>query len=238
MPEDSKRPLSHYDNLSSSNSSNNPPPSFIESKLPFKDLRFQFDDSAAATNQNNKSVISDAKSIFFGLKPQQNDRKPDENLPLMSEQETSQQKVSTPVASKCHKSDALLQPLAPNNLQQQFNHSNGIGAGGAGAGAASGSNGIKKTISFDTNDANNGENNGNGGGGGGGVGYLETSPSQAVYMSTTVPQNISKTSIGGRHKPTRTSLRHSRMLVMGKNFHVLLSTKKNLNRFFAYHFLG
>lgn len=33
-------------------------------------------------------------------------------------------------------------------------------------------------------------------------------------MSTTVPQNISKTNVGGRHKPTRSSLRHSRMLVL------------------------
>ncbi|XP_050332047.1 uncharacterized protein LOC126760452 isoform X1 [Bactrocera neohumeralis] len=41
-----------------------------------------------------------------------------------------------------------------------------------------------------------------------------TQPSQAVYMSTTVPQNIKGSKIAGRHTPTRNSLRHSRMLVV------------------------
>ncbi|XP_017850994.1 uncharacterized protein LOC108605712 isoform X2 [Drosophila busckii] len=38
--------------------------------------------------------------------------------------------------------------------------------------------------------------------------------SQAVYMSTTVPQNIKGMKIAGRHTPTRNSLRHSRMIVV------------------------
>ncbi|KAH8386682.1 hypothetical protein KR093_001957, partial [Drosophila rubida] len=37
---------------------------------------------------------------------------------------------------------------------------------------------------------------------------------QAVYMSTTVPQNIKGMKIAGRHTPTRNSLRHSRMIVV------------------------
>lgn len=43
-------------------------------------------------------------------------------------------------------------------------------------------------------------------------------------MSTTVPQNIKGSKIAGRHTPTRSSLRHSRMLVVnnksfqGKNY--------------------
>ncbi|CRK91154.1 CLUMA_CG004839, isoform A [Clunio marinus] len=48
---------------------------------------------------------------------------------------------------------------------------------------------------------------------------LPSTPSQAVYMSTTVPQNIKGQNIMGRHKPTRTSLRHSRMIVTSKHFH-------------------
>jgi hypothetical protein len=32
-------------------------------------------------------------------------------------------------------------------------------------------------------------------------------------MSTTVPQNLKGQNIMGRHKPTRQSLRHSRMIV-------------------------
>lgn len=37
-------------------------------------------------------------------------------------------------------------------------------------------------------------------------------------MSTTVPQNIKGQNIMGRHKPTRNSLRHSRMIVTSKHF--------------------
>lgn len=43
-------------------------------------------------------------------------------------------------------------------------------------------------------------------------------PSQVIYMSTTVPQNIKGPNIAGRHTPTRNSLRHSRMLVVNKNY--------------------
>lgn len=35
---------------------------------------------------------------------------------------------------------------------------------------------------------------------------------------TTVPQNIKSNKIMGRHTPTRNSLRHSRMLVINKNY--------------------
>ncbi|XP_034650438.1 uncharacterized protein LOC117889903 isoform X2 [Drosophila subobscura] len=44
-------------------------------------------------------------------------------------------------------------------------------------------------------------------------------PSQAVYMSTTVPQNIKGMKIAGRHTPTRNSLRHSRMIVVNHKNH-------------------
>ncbi|XP_058063485.1 uncharacterized protein LOC131213461 [Anopheles bellator] len=46
------------------------------------------------------------------------------------------------------------------------------------------------------------------------------SPSEAVYMTTTVPQNFTKNAntLIGRHKPTRSSLRHSRMLVVSKAY--------------------
>lgn len=37
-------------------------------------------------------------------------------------------------------------------------------------------------------------------------------------MSTTVPQNIKGSNIMGRHTPTRNSLRHSRMIVVNKNY--------------------
>lgn len=40
---------------------------------------------------------------------------------------------------------------------------------------------------------------------------------QSVYLATTVPQNIKGNKIMGRHTPTRSSLRHSRMLVISKD---------------------
>ncbi|XP_005177870.1 mucin-2 isoform X2 [Musca domestica] len=43
---------------------------------------------------------------------------------------------------------------------------------------------------------------------------LDGGRSQTVYMATTVPQNIKGNKIAGRHTPTRSSLRHSRMLVV------------------------
>lgn len=62
-------------------------------------------------------------------------------------------------------------------------------------------------------------------------------------MSTTVPQNISKTNVGGRHKPTRSSLRHSRMLVLknmeGKLYVLFLQPQKTylLNPFLPFYYL-
>ncbi|EDW65739.2 uncharacterized protein [Drosophila virilis] len=44
-------------------------------------------------------------------------------------------------------------------------------------------------------------------------------PTQAVYMSTTVPQNMKGMKIAGRHTPTRNSLRHSRMIVVNNKNH-------------------
>lgn len=44
-------------------------------------------------------------------------------------------------------------------------------------------------------------------------------------MATTVPQNIKGQNIMGRHKPTRNSLRHSRMIVTNKSFHGKLIIK-------------
>ena len=41
-------------------------------------------------------------------------------------------------------------------------------------------------------------------------------PSQANCLSTTVPQNIAPTGFSSRHAPTRSSLRHSRMIVLNR----------------------
>ena len=42
---------------------------------------------------------------------------------------------------------------------------------------------------------------------------LQRAPSQALMHYTTVPQSLVTRSLGSRHHPTRSSLRHSRMLV-------------------------
>jgi hypothetical protein len=47
-------------------------------------------------------------------------------------------------------------------------------------------------------------------------GMLQRAPSQATMHFTTVPQSLVSRNIGSRHHPTRSSLRHSRMLVMTK----------------------
>uniref|UniRef100_A0A182SNZ6 Uncharacterized protein n=1 Tax=Anopheles maculatus TaxID=74869 RepID=A0A182SNZ6_9DIPT len=53
----------------------------------------------------------------------------------------------------------------------------------------------------------------------------------AVYMTTTVPQNFTKnaSTLIGRHKPTRSSLRHSRMLVVNKTVPVRYPPGNSLN---------
>ncbi|XP_059491064.1 uncharacterized protein LOC132205795 [Neocloeon triangulifer] len=44
----------------------------------------------------------------------------------------------------------------------------------------------------------------------------EAPPSQAVNLATTVPVNLARSPLSGRHQPTRASIRHSRMLVLSQ----------------------
>lgn len=63
-------------------------------------------------------------------------------------------------------------------------------------------------------------------------------------MATTVPQNIKGNKIAGRHTPTRSSLRHSRMLVvsnkhyegMSNNMFFLNAINYNLIQYFYFSF--
>ncbi|GJQ71128.1 hypothetical protein Trydic_g1032 [Trypoxylus dichotomus] len=61
------------------------------------------------------------------------------------------------------------------------------------------------------------------------------SPSQAICLNTTVPQNIAASNIAGRHTPTRNSLRHSRMIVMTRMGKV---PKKSLPPIIRFHKLA
>uniref|UniRef100_A0A336KB03 CSON001053 protein n=1 Tax=Culicoides sonorensis TaxID=179676 RepID=A0A336KB03_CULSO len=202
-----RRPLSQYDNLASVSMIGTSPP--VKEELMFKDIKFQFDDiNQDNSRQFNKSVISDAKSMFFGLhKPGNNGTQRDENLPLMSEQESQTPKITTPVASKLNASELLkMTDTGPGNSSEAVSSHNSSNSSSNNNNNNSNNGKSKKQITLlvDDNDSSSV-----------GQSFLgSSSPSQAVYMSTTVPQNISKTNIGERHKPTRTSLRHSRMLVL------------------------
>lgn len=150
-----RRPLSQYDNLASVSIIGTSPP--VREELMFKDIKFQFDEihqdnapkneTSASTPQSfNKSVISDAKSIFFGLhKPSNNGTHKDENLPLMGEQESQTPKLTTPVASKLQSTpDAMRSDKdCPNNTTNaavaavsSLNSSNGSNNNNNGSGSS------------------------------------------------------------------------------------------------------
>lgn len=164
-----RRPLSQYDNLASVSVIGTSPP--VREELMFKDIKFQFDDinqvqaprneTSATTSTSspypaqsfNKSVISDAKSIFFGLhKPSNNGTHKDENLPLMGEQESLTPKVTTPVASKLQNTADSMNKDSPNNTTNagaasSLNNSNGSNNNGNG-----GSSKKQITLLVDDND--------------------------------------------------------------------------------------
>lgn len=92
--------------------------------------------------------------------------------------------------------------------------------GGSGCGSASGaamSVGNLTSIGTKFSNNNNNNNSSNGNANCTNSSYYSHSPTQVNNMSTTVPQNISNNTIGGRHAPTRSSLRHSRMIVINKH---------------------
>ncbi|XP_034947734.1 uncharacterized protein [Chelonus insularis] len=58
----------------------------------------------------------------------------------------------------------------------------------------------------------------------------ERAPSMANCLSTTVPVNLAASKIAGRHTPTRSSLRHSRMIVMHRNGNIPRKSRPPLLR--------
>lgn len=219
------RPLSFYDNLTS--------PSILANGggtvgriIQFPDIQFRFDESIP----DRRSVHSSAKSDFFGLPPTSSQSAAILNPPP-STRATDGHRCSPPPPSGT--------PAGP----AEHNHSSASPAHDASGGASMSSasptstastvpaqmspaaivdsprdsyatadplaststprssrpSSTIKTITIKLPDT--------------GVG-----PSEAVYMTTTVPQNFTKNTntLIGRHKPTRNSLRHSRMLVANK----------------------
>ena len=63
---------------------------------------------------------------------------------------------------------------------------------------------------------------------------LQRAPSQATMHFTTVPQSLVSRNLSSRHHPTRSSLRHSRMLVMIKDGKGEVSSERtSLIKFFS-----
>lgn len=199
-------------------------------------------------NNRNKPVISDAKSSFFGLAQTPTSASPhampankyqitnnnNDRVPLITVTHNANNNLVTPTKlnveyqniptnSACylkslssplnastvsdtsmrdygndHMRNMSARSISPHQYQDVYDTSGGGDGGGDGDGGAT-SNSSKHFM-----EANKRVN--------------EPHPSQAVYMTTTVPQNIKGSNIAGRHTPTRSSLRHSRMIVVNKNY--------------------
>ncbi|XP_052900553.1 uncharacterized protein LOC128306923 [Anopheles moucheti] len=212
------RPLSFYDNLSNSSNGGR--------TIQFPDIQFRFNENIP----DRRSVHSSAKSDFFGLSPAPaTDRL---SLTTNAEEETDHSPTNTVVSP-------------PNNPSRSFeNGAGGIAGASASSPTSSGGsstapmhspsvspssitematdattstprcsrpNSTIKTITIKLPDT--------------------SGPSEAVYMTTTVPQNFTKNAntLIGRHKPTRSSLRHSRMLVVNKAIPVRYPPGNSLN---------
>uniref|UniRef100_A0A182VT37 Uncharacterized protein n=1 Tax=Anopheles minimus TaxID=112268 RepID=A0A182VT37_9DIPT len=213
-----ERPLSFYDNLSTSSAGGR--------IIQFPDIQFRFNENIP----DRRSVHSSAKSDFFGLNP----------APVTGP-------LSLTTNSGDSEADQLPQPVnTPNNLNRSFDNGAGSIAAGVSASSPTSSGGSStapmhspsvspssvmematdaatstprfsrpnstiKTITIKLPDT--------------------SGPSEAVYMTTTVPQNFTKNAntLIGRHKPTRSSLRHSRMLVVNKTVPVRYPPGNSLN---------
>uniref|UniRef100_A0A182PL42 Uncharacterized protein n=1 Tax=Anopheles epiroticus TaxID=199890 RepID=A0A182PL42_9DIPT len=213
-PGNGERPLSFYDNLSSAASLAG------GRTIQFPDIQFRFDESIP----DRRSVHSTAKSDFFGLSPA---------APAPIHSTTSPLTLNEPRATPG--SAPATPPLRPYDAGASTSSPASSGASTAPLESPSVSpssareadsepatstprcsrpSSTIKTITIKLPDP-------------AGCG----TPSEAVYMTTTVPQNFAKNAntLIGRHKPTRSSLRHSRMLVVNKAVPVRYPPGNSLN---------
>ncbi|XP_053678600.1 uncharacterized protein LOC128728975 [Anopheles nili] len=194
-----ERPLSFYDNLTSTGTG-----SGTGRVIQFPDIQFRFDE----TIPDRRSVHSSAKSDFFGL---------NSPLVLAPEPDPAGGPPPTPARTPPTRSGAAIAPYPEGSPSSSASTvplrtpsaspsivDAGLMVGEPGTGGATSTprssrpNSTIKTITIKLPDS--------------------SCPSEAVYMTTTVPQNFAKNSatLIGRHKPTRSSLRHSRMLVVNR----------------------
>uniref|UniRef100_A0AAG5DUR8 Uncharacterized protein n=1 Tax=Anopheles atroparvus TaxID=41427 RepID=A0AAG5DUR8_ANOAO len=212
-----ERPLSFYDNLASSAIAHGATGG--GRVIQFPDIQFRFDESIP----DRRSVHSSAKSDFFGLLNTTtttsnsavagaDDDRPDtavrRSLPPAVDEPPPPPPTPSPPPPQppTHDGGASVSasPTSTASTVPAQSSRDSYGAVGDPPGTTSTPRTSRpsstiKTITIKLPDS--------------GVG-----PSEAVYMTTTVPQNFTKNSntLIGRHKPTRSSLRHSRMLVVNK----------------------
>ncbi|XP_062538330.1 uncharacterized protein LOC134206615 [Armigeres subalbatus] len=191
-----ERPHSFYDNITAGGSSSGTKPIHIP------DIQFKFDDEIPITTDPRRSALlmSNAKSDFFGF-PQVplavledvTDASSKEDPTDETQQLIDNQDRSTPPAT-------IVPPVASSpSSTTSTAPARSTESPGPSESPKSRPVSSQRNITIKLPDAG--------------------TPSEAVYMTTTVPQNFSKNAnnLIGRHKPTRSSLRHSRMLVVNKS---------------------
>ncbi|XP_065084974.1 uncharacterized protein LOC135707161 [Ochlerotatus camptorhynchus] len=192
-PAEEERPHSFYDNITAGSSSGT-------KTIQIPDIQFKFDDEILITTDPRRSTLmmSNAKSDFFGLPKvpsavledavDASKEEFDETQRLISDQDRST--PPTTIVPLVASSPASTTSTAPARSSE---------SPGPSESPKSRPVSSLRNITIKLPDAG--------------------TPSEAVYMTTTVPQNFSKnaSNLIGRHKPTRSSLRHSRMLVVNKN---------------------
>ncbi|ETN64664.1 hypothetical protein AND_003588 [Anopheles darlingi] len=234
------RPLSLYDNLTAPGTGAGA--AAVGRTIHFPDIQFRFDESIGATippsvgptlDQHRRSQHrNSARSDFFGLSSPlerttvadgQEERKDDQNVrtppapspppplapaPAASSTPVSAKTTAAPTTDDAVDMSALEASASPNSTQSTVQLSPAespvLQQQHPTTPRSSRPNSTIKTITIQLPpDAT----------------IHRGSPSEAVYMTTTVPQNFAKnaSTLIGRHKPTRSSLRHSRMLLQNNS---------------------
>uniref|UniRef100_A0A182K0I2 Uncharacterized protein n=1 Tax=Anopheles christyi TaxID=43041 RepID=A0A182K0I2_9DIPT len=213
-----ERPVSFYDNLSTSSTLTGP-----GRTIQFPDIQFRFDENIP----DRRSVHSTAKSDFFGLSA----GPAAHTVPLTLDEPRAATMASAPVTPPHRPYDnggpggtSTSSPTSSGGASTVPMHSPSVSPGSVGEMGSevatstprcSRPNSTIKTITIKLPDP----------------ATVAGGPSEAVYMTTTVPQNFAKnaSTLIGRHKPTRSSLRHSRMLVVNKTVPVRYPAGNSLN---------
>ncbi|XP_058445176.1 uncharacterized protein LOC131426453 [Malaya genurostris] len=214
-----ERPRSFYDNLTTTGST-----SGTTKIIQIPDIQFKFDDDIPITTDARRSTLmSNAKSDFFGLSRPSPVGDGQSHPTLGNDDDESQNLIDD---SERRTPPSVIVPSAPGSSSSPVSNASTVPARSSSpgttddsprVGAEEGGSNKSRPISSNRSITIRLPDSG--------------TPSEAVYMTTTVPQNFAKDSSAliGRHKPTRSSLRHSRMLVVNKSFHQRYPRGNSLN---------